>query len=172
MDDVRSEQRATAVSPVLADSVWAAAWGSTLSQPLSWIQWAALDFAQFGLSLTLTQENTESLELLRILWIPPEFFLGHFSIRLLSEPCPCYSLCIRGVDGACSPLNACWQGLTPPTPALQGGGHIACYCLCLILKLAFSNWLYTWDCKNSSKSEFLASCAAFKWKTILCTRVT
>lgn len=121
MDDIRSEQTATAVSPVLADSVWAAAWGSTLSQSLPWIQWAALDFAQFGLSLTLTQENTESLELLRILWIPPEFFLGHFSIRPLSEPRPCCSLCIRGVDGAWSPLNACWQGRTPqPQPFRVG----------------------------------------------------
>lgn len=62
-----------------------------LPQSQSWIQWAALDFAQLGL-VSYSLKNTASSQLLRILWIPPKFLLGHFSIRPLLESWPRCSL--------------------------------------------------------------------------------
>lgn len=93
---------------VLVDQGWMAGDGSMLPQWPSWIQWEALGFAQIG-PVTVSMKNTASSQLLWILWIPPKFFLGHFSISPLLEFWPHCSLYFPGVEGRCLLLTACTQ---------------------------------------------------------------
>lgn len=120
MEDIRSEQTATTVFLAFADPGWMAGYGSMLPQSLSWIQWEALGFAQLG-QVTFSMNTTASSQILWILWIPPKFFLGHFSISPLLESWPCCSLYFPGVEGQCFLLIARWQAVTPQVQPFRLG---------------------------------------------------